>query len=402
MVWRRQQIRRQPMADMAGNIQGGSGMMAGRPLPSSSLIPLLSVPNKAMGARKRYDLVLCLLFALTSFAGVFGASATDVSARNHKYDTATSRDVRVSKRLHFGLRNLPVKAPVPSYADFNQLQVRRITDAIYNCRAGQSAPSLLSKILFVFNQTLNIGTGALVGSGFLGSWIASVIIWKLQKLAMTLDSNTSDATLFKSKWSLTIASCGVYFVMKCQGIIARIFSGNTIDLLSAASDLGVLLSFWMYSSIVDPKVGGLVGCSYVTLELMSSLIGSRAIVNMLGKLRMFRLAPLDENGNMVNSLDKHTASNLPVREAISHAISSVPLIATIPQYFLTLYLISCTLLQFVPKNDVKWFRGITSWLQVGYPSKETVNIHPWDLSLQLFALHISIMATKGTIASVLL
>jgi hypothetical protein len=190
--------------------------------------------------------------------------------------------------------------------------------------------------------------------------------------------------------------------MKCRDIFATIFSRNTIGVLSVASDLGVLLSIWMYSNIADPIVGGLIGCSYVSLELIASLIGSGTFVNVLSELRRFRLTPLDENGNMVNSLDNHMPSTLSAREALSHAISSVPLIATIPQYFLTLYLISSTIFQLVPKNNLKWFGGVMSWLQLGYESNGTANIRPWTLSLRLFVLHISVMAVKGAIASVLL
>ena len=331
------------------------------------------------------------LFLISAFNGIVGckASASNAPIRNQRLD-----DVHLRGR-RFGLRKIPAKASVY----MNERLNRHSNDCTKGCalgiistfRAGHATPSLLSRGLFVLNQTINIATAALVGSGLVGSWIASILICKFKKLVIS-------AGTFHQKWGLTIASCGFYIIMKCRKIISILGTGNFMNTLLVCNDLIVLLAIWVYSNTVDPVVGGLIGCGYVALELITSFLSSGSVIDMLSELNSFRMASLDEDGNLVKPIEEFKSNNSS-REILAQAISSLSLLASSPQYFLSLYLITTTILTFMKQSNHKMIGDSISWLKAGLLDGE---LRLQSLATRLFAVHASVMVIKGTVASILL
>lgn len=344
------------------------------------------------------------LFILSAWTGIWvQASAVDVPIRENKLTTSNLpgkcapflKERFVPHKL-FKASNLQRTSHHYQSDGSGKLAI----DTIFVCRAGtQSTSSILSKSLFVINQTVNIATAALVGSGFLGSWFASFIICKLQKLAVSSpmrNYSISNVGIVNRKWSLTIASCSVYFLMKLRGIIHTIVTRKALDSIIRASDLGVLLAIWAYSKIVDPVSGGLIGCGYVSLELFATVMSSGA-ASLLSELAAFRLTPLDSEGKLQSGprMEFQSSSNLQVRESIAQALSSMSLLTSMPRYFLTLYLISSTILDLIDQRDGK-LGELISWFKVGF--HRNLNEIPLNLSIRLFAIHLANMIIKGVMS----
>ena len=279
----------------------------------------------------------------------------------------------------------------------SQSSIRKpILDVISKYRAGaQKTSHLLLKNVSTLNLMLNIATTAIVGSGLFGSWVASAIIRKMHIFASTSPFNSSGE--MDRKWSLTIASCGAYFILKFRNIFSSIMSGNALNLILGGNDIGVMLSFFAFSFFVDPTVGGLIGCSYVSLEALTSLMSNGADSFFSGVMA-FRLVPLDADGNAGKpnvKCNQITNSSI-VKEALQTTLSSASLLASMPKYFLSVYLVASTLLRFIEKYDKKLFGNTLSWFRVGVNDKES--FLKTNLSLQLLILHFVVTAFKGLIA----
>ena len=347
-----------------------------------------------MGFRLPCTLSLLLLFPCV---GIIEAAVPDTTIKNPRLGLSSSL-------VAGGIVGLPkqrfgAKLPFEALASSCQydVQQKRVFESI---RGGKSTkPSILSKSLFVVNQTINVATAGLVGSGLLGSWIASIIICKLQKLS-TLSSlnNTSGVSgcpifsIVNRKWCLTITSCGAYFMMKCKRIIGAISTRSALNSLVVLNDIGVLCAIYLFSNVAkNPVLGGLLGCSYVSLEVLASLTSGTA-TGVLNELLSFRLTPLDEDGSIVEpeQISNHKSIYSSAREIISHAFSSMSLLASMPQYFLILYLLSNITLQLASKHDQK---GVSiSWLYSGLlgNASEHAALKPWDISLRLLVVHFAL------------
>jgi hypothetical protein len=349
-------------------------------------------------------LLLLLIGALSNIAGV--VSASDVANKNIRFDMSSSIATKRHRMQRFGLNDLLSPGPISHQSK------KLALSSIFKYRAGsEPTPSLLSKCLFVLNQTINGVTAAIVGSGFLGSWIASLIICKVQNRALSSlnssDTEESVSPLFSvinRKWILTILSSGMYLILRA------IYTGAIINSLSVVGDIGFLLTLWLFSSVVDPVDGGLIGCSYVSLEAIASFVSSRAVVNAPSQLMKFRLTPLDDEANLqlIEKAIQSEPTNLLMEEILAHALSSVSMLASQPQYFLSMHLLSSSILHWMTMNDDYKGLGFVSWFEAELPNTLSESGHgrsgvrAWALSIRLFTLHVLVMAIKGVAAFVLL
>lgn len=322
---------------------------------------------------------------MSTWGGATGVEASKALVRN--LDRASNVPLH---KQQIGLRRLPLRASASMTNEFNAMRsqdTESTLGAFFNCRAGQSTPSLL----FVTNQMMNIATTMAVASGFLGSWIASILLCKLQKIAAAL--NTSTGTYHRK---LTIASSGLYFMLKCRKTLRTLFARSLVNTLIGGSDLGIVVAILTYSVIIDPVLGGLIGCSCVSVDLVSSIL--RFIDT--DELKTLRLTPLDKDGNMVASADLPKTKTYSFRAILAHAISSTSLLASTPQYFLTLYMLSSAILNYFMENSHnKGLGNVISWLSTGLLN---IEMKPRSLSARLLALHMSVMIMKGIAASILL
>lgn len=351
-----------------------------------------------MGTRLRFALVLLLIAWNNTTLILIKASLSDTPIRNYRLQNQSSA-VKYSsllERQYVLHENHDISRPHKS----DNASIRKMSvDAIFKHRAGtQTAAYVMSKSISIISLLLNIATTAIVGSGLLGSWVASGIISKMHKFGLSLSLNSSEES--NRKWSLTIASCGAYFILKFRSIFSSALSRNALNFVLGLNDLGVILAISAFSLFVNTTIGGLIGCSYVSLEILASLI-SCGVASLLSDKMAFRLVPLDADGNAgkPNLMCNKISNNSLVGEALESAFSSAPLLASMPQYFLSMYLIASTILGFIEKYDKKKWNGtIVSWFRAGIIEEENgFRIMP-DLSLRLFVLHLALMICKGLLA----
>jgi len=300
----------------------------------------------------------------------------------------------------------------------------------------RSSPKL-SMAVFIVDQTINVACSATVVSGFFGAWIASWMVIKAHKYLPTLLKNgivggeSSNSHLGKyelpGKYRLTaLASLG--FLILHMGIQ----SNRNYTRLSDATFLAIL---WKYSQLVNPTLGGTIGCAHVGLSVLSIILGNRKLINALDHLGDIRLQELPQYNDQP---DPYTASKwdrtpkVPIvtqeqdhkiGAAIGGAMGSASMLLSFPQYFLGLYMLGSTLVSCSSANqfDGMWkrFEKFAMWLSeeiyVNYDQNgkldcgvESVDagdavhgcLNPWKVSKRLVAMYWIIALTKTAIAFV--
>ena len=182
-------------------------------------------------------------------------------------------------------------------------------------------------------------------------------------------------------------------MMKCKRMIGAISTRSALNSLVLLNDIGVLCAIYLFSNVAkNPVLGGLIGCAYVSLEFMASLTSGTA-TSVLDELLSFRLTPLDENGNIVElqHTSNHKSSYSSAREIISRIFSSMSLLASMPQYFLILYLLSNITLQLASRDVQK--RESILWFYTGLIDNDSGHAtpKPLDMSLRLLVVHFALM-----------
>ncbi|KAL7482385.1 hypothetical protein ACHAW6_008054 [Cyclotella cf. meneghiniana] len=381
-----------------------------------------------MAMRMPLTIAILIFGASNSSMGVRASASVDISTRNRSFDVSSTmpsnfpfkQHRRRLKDFHFrskSLRNIPNQHISQQCNDMHRPKLE--FDKIPTHRAGaQSTKMHSSTILFILNQTINSITAAAVGSGFLGSWIASFVICKLHELASSFTLNETAAaarasrgplfSVFMRKWTLTVLSCGVYFLLNRRKIIRAIWARNAFDSLIGFGEVGILLVLCLFSSTVDPLLGGFIGSSYVSLDMIAYLLGRRNFGNPPSDLMKFRMKPLVDGTEFVGDDNAIPQKRSPIRESLANAILSLPLLASRPQYFLSLYLLAGTIVTWIAKTEHAWCTDFMSWLKVG--SMNSMNaeniggdvLEPWSLSLRLYVLNLIVMTVKAVMAFVLL
>ncbi len=269
---------------------------------------------------------------------------------------------------------------------------------------GGAGNNFLSLLSCIFNQSINIGTTALIGSGYFGAWLASWMIHGIHKIIPSIEEianqsndNTIDksglfSVVIKGKWKWPIIATISYLSLSS-------ISGG-IKSINAINDAIFLSLLWLYSRVVDPLAGGLIGCSHALLSavsLTSSNLGG--LVDDLGKIRLISLEDGERSGSDENRsvLESRTTT----RGLIANALSSAALAISFPQHFLGLYFFLSIVLKWLSTNDKARSWDWLSWWKEGMtisgPDSNDLNV----TALRFMALHWIGMVLKGFLAYML-
>ena len=278
-----------------------------------------------------------------------------------------------------------------------------------------SSSTILPTITTILTQSLNIVTAALVGSGYIGCYIASFIIAQLAHYCTTAatittnNNNGGSSTLWKWKWTILAT-------------ITHLLSSSSNN--NHHKNLIFLPTLWGYSHQINPTLGGIIGCTHLLLGGLSSLLGSQTVVNTLSELMDVRLPPLDEHGSMSYNIDtflqeQQSNKNQSVvagKEMLVRIFSSLDIFTSFPRDCLSFYLGSCVLLTYWSSmtNEVmgeKTKLGMMSWWMNGLllsgggqsaigedtaaTAAAAVMVDRKMITTRLFALHWVIMVVKG-------
>ena len=202
-----------------------------------------------------------------------------------------------------------------------------------------SSLSILSTITTIVTQSLNIATAVLIGSGYVGCYIASLIIQQLQHYCTTptttaINSNNGGNGIWKWKWTI---------LATLTHILSNISNNNNNNSNTMKNPI-FLPTLWAYSHYVNPILGGLIGCTHLLIGGLSSLLGSHTVIHQFSDFMNVRLPPLDDDGNMSYTIDtfiqQHETKKMKnvVMEVVGRVCSSLGILTSFPRDCLSLYL----------------------------------------------------------------
>jgi len=186
----------------------------------------------------------------------------------------------------------------------------------------------------------------------------------------------------------------------------------------------------MYSHLVHPILGGAIGCTHVSLSVLSTLLDNPKLGDALDKLGNVRLKRLGQyvgeedpyivpgKGRMDTTPVVTSRPRGEVTAFIANMMGSASLLISFPQYCLGLYMLGSSLVAwwssssssssamtqsdggYVSKRFEKWME----WLSEGVVIDNVVDerIDPWNLSKRLVALYWITALAKAAVAYALL
>ena len=282
--------------------------------------------------------------------------------------------------------------------------------------------STISSLFCILNQSINIATAAIVGSGCLGAWLASWIIGSVCKLFPSIAANSNSgasttsqgitSSILGGKWRWTILATISHVSIHAVNAINK--SNRALGAINSIHGVAFISLLWIHSHVVNPIVGGMIGCSHALLGVISMMCATMG--NVLDDLGDLRLIPLDDDdATNHNTSPKYLSfeeqeTKKTIRGAIANILSSMGLFASFPQYFLGLYLVSSTILTWVQSNESRFGWKRLPWWNEGIltdfgdiannPGAGEGVLNRWDLSLRLVLFHLTIMIVKGAVAFV--
>lgn len=305
-----------------------------------------------------------------------------ISSNNDMFDTTTTRINVLSKvnniRAGGGLVKVKRESNKPASTDTN----------------------VVSTILLIIDQTINLSSAAFVASGFFGAFVASYMISKLHQIIPTLTSsdgllgsiinNDAISIQYKIHTNVILPRLTVLTIigMLLLNVIPGIQINNSFGRLSDISFIAIL---WTYSRRSDPIMGGLIGFTHLTISILSNILGNRRLINSLDHLQDIRLKSLSnelrEYEDYVDPAKKERVSRKPVIVAggdeswntkftllISKVMNSASFLVVWPQLFLGLYmLLGC-------------FTDVGN-MRIGMLSNRLVALY-WGIALVKMVLHL--------------
>lgn len=270
----------------------------------------------------------------------------------------------------------------------------------------QSTLPILSTITTIVKQSLNVAMAAFVASGYVGCYIASFVIRHLQLYCdTTVVDDGSDFSVQTYKWTI---------LATLTHIILNLSSNSNI-----LSNPTFLPTLWAYSTHVNPTIGGFIGFTHLLLGGVSSILGSRSVVDRLGDLMKVRLPPLDKDGNMSYDIDtfQHYDSEKGLknggvrimRQVLVRIVSSCSIFTSFPRDMLSMYMGTSALLTYILSLDLdyegimwKVVRDQIPWWRGGLLGGADVVVDTSEVTMRLFVMHWIVMLVKGTTSVLLL
>lgn len=298
----------------------------------------------------------------------------------------------------------------------------------------------------IVTQSLNIACMAFVVSGYFGAYVASWMIHDIRnrivpKLVISSSSSSSSPSL--SSLSM-IAQLRDYrwTTLALLGILLPYLSSSSsynLDMHIVYDDIVFATLLSLYSYIVDPILGGLIGCTHVMVGLTASIIGNSQLGNMIGRLGDVRYRKL-HNENDANDANDDDGSSLAyvdptkrpfrlpmatsrstekngITTKIVDILGSTSLLIVSSQHFLGLYMLGTTLVSLWSKyyyhnseqqllyNEVgqssigitgrSMFEDVVQWWLGGIGC-------PWKLPKRLVVLYWVILLSKLGAAYILM
>jgi len=343
--------------------------------PHWSLLPRES----PTGRRRRW-----IMSRITLMRGGGGGSSPPINRSKRK-------GTRISRGVARGINN-------DNDANNNSNNAAAVYDHLFHGNRGGGSSiqpsSILSIAILIVTQSINVASAAIVLSGYFGAYVASWIIGKLHKILPTLIAKSSSSTAnnnananhaFLQKYKLTsLASIGILFLH-----LSGIQSNN---LYSRISDASFLILLWTYSHIVNPIMGGMIGCTHVSLGILSTMFDHPKLASVLdSSLDTFRLKilpmynnVLDENGKVVEEdpymppgegrvprapivTSTPRKKNQQLGTKLANMLGSASILLAFPQYCLGLYLLGSIMVSCWSKSSGGWktWNGWMQWLSQG-------------------------------------
>lgn len=225
--------------------------------------------------------------------------------------------------------------------------------------------AIISTILLIIDQTINLSSAVFVASGYFGVFMATYIISKLHQIIPTLTS--SDGLLGSI---INNDAISIQYKIHTNVILPRLTSLTTIGMLllniipgiqinnsfGRLSDVSFIAILWAFTKRVDPIMGGLIGFTHLTISILSNILGNRRLINSLDHLQDIRLKTLSnelrEYEDYVDPTKKKRVSREPIIVAggdeswntkftllISRVMNSASFLVVWPQLFLGLYML---------------------------------------------------------------
>ena len=276
--------------------------------------------------------------------------------------------------------------------------------------------SLLSIAFHIINQTINVATAGFVASGYFGASSATIMIRKLNEVLSKLPSVLVDdpeklSILTNEKYQLTSLTTLGYLLLHTLGILSN-------EPVSLTSDISFLSILWSYSKIVNAQVGGFIGCTHLTLSIVSLLLGNRRLINALDNLGNMRYQKLDHDPKYVDPTSEErviqyidptkvkrvsrepvvlvSGQSNQVTAILAKVLNALSLLIAWPQLFMGVYMIGCILVSFERHYWLKNVGQFIHWLGGGIGSSGslgTMSIR--KVSNRLVALYWVIGITKS-------
>ena len=224
--------------------------------------------------------------------------------------------------------------------------------------------AIISTILLIIDQTINLSSAAFVASGYFGAYIATFLVSKLHQIIPTLTSSdgllgsiiNNDAISIQYKIHTNVILPRLTVLTIIGMLLLNIPGFQINNSFGRLSDISFIAILWAFSKRVDPIMGGLIGFTHLTISILSNILGNRRLINSLDHLQDIRLKSLSnelrEYEDYVDPAKKERVSREPIIVAggdeswntkftllVSKVMNSASFLVVWPQLFLGLYML---------------------------------------------------------------
>jgi len=305
-------------------------------------------------------------------------SLLKISSDNDMIDTTINRISMLSRvndiRAGGGLLKVKRESNKPVSTDTNDASINpsssKTSSSYYlgvdvNTTTQTKQSAIISTMLLIIDQTINLSSAAFVASGYFGAFMASYMISTLHQIIPTFTSSNgllgsiinNDAISIQYKIHTNVILPRLTVLTTIGMLMLNIIPGLQMNnKFGRLSDISFIAILWAFSKRVDPIMGGLIGLTHLTISILSNILGNRRLINSLDHLQDIRLKSLSnelrEYEDYVDPTKKERVSREPIIIAgsgeswntkftllISKVMNSTSFLVVWPQIFLGLYML---------------------------------------------------------------